>query len=127
MLGRHDRILPWIVSAVVLSCAAAGAAVPRGGPALVETIDGVQSKVVKIYGAGGFRGLEAYQSGLVISAEGHVLTVWSYVLDTDFLTATLSDGRKFDARLVGADPRRVPCPGRRQGCRAGTCLRSRRA
>ncbi|OHB85740.1 MAG: serine protease [Planctomycetes bacterium RBG_16_64_12] len=76
----------------------------RGKP-IAETIGQVQPKVVKIYGAGGFRGLEAYQSGLLISPEGHVLTVWSYVLDTDYITATLDDGRKFQAKLLGADPR----------------------
>ena len=46
-------------------------------------IDQAQTKMVKIYGAGGFRGMEGYQSGFLISAEGHVLTALSYVLDTD--------------------------------------------
>ena len=49
--------------------------------------------------------LEAYQSGFLISAEGHILTACSYVLDTDYITVTLDDGRKFEAKLVGADPR----------------------
>lgn len=62
-------------------------------------------KMVKIYGAGGVRGLEPYQSGFLISAEGHVLTSWSYVLDTDLVKVTLDDGRKFEGTLVGADPR----------------------
>lgn len=70
-----------------------------------EVIESVQPKIVKIYGAGGFRGLEPYQSGFLISADGHVLTVWSYVLDTDYITVTLDDGRKFDAKLLAADPR----------------------
>ena len=64
----------------------------------------VQPKVVKIYGAGGLRGLEAYQSGLVISGKGHVLTVWSYVLDADEVTVVLDDGRRFTAQYVAADP-----------------------
>jgi serine protease Do len=34
-----------------------------------------------------------------------VLTVLSYVLDSDKITVTLSDGRRYDARLLGADPR----------------------
>jgi len=34
-----------------------------------------------------------------------VLTAWSYVLDTDFITVTLNDGRKFQGELLGADPR----------------------
>ena len=33
--------------------------------------------------------LEAYQSGFLISPQGHVLTAWSYVLDTDYITVTL--------------------------------------
>jgi S1-C subfamily serine protease len=69
-----------------------------------ETIDQVQPKMVKIYGAGGFRGMESYQSGMLISPKGHILTVYSYVLDTDYISVVLSDGRKFDAKLVGADP-----------------------
>jgi len=70
-----------------------------------DALEQTQPKVVKIYGAGGFRGMEPYQSGILVSGEGHILTVWSYVLDTDEITATLSDGRKFDAKLLGADPR----------------------
>jgi len=69
------------------------------------TIAAAQEKTVKIHGAGGFRGLEAYQSGVLISAEGHVLTLWSYVLDTDDVSVTLDDGRKFTAKLLGADPK----------------------
>ena len=65
----------------------------------------VQPKMVKIYGAGGIQGLESYQSGFLVSKEGHVLTVWSYVLDTEFITTILDDGRRFQAELVGADPR----------------------
>ena len=60
--------------------------------------------MVKIYGAGGVRGLEAYQSGFLVSPEGHVLTAWSYVLDTDTVTAILHDGNRFEAELVGIDP-----------------------
>jgi len=70
-----------------------------------KVISGVQPKIVKIYGAGGVKGLEPYQSGMLISAEGHVLTAWSYVLDTDYITVTLNDGRKYQAELKGYDPR----------------------
>lgn len=72
---------------------------------LSDTIDRVQPKMVKIYGAGGFRGLESYQSGFLISPDGHVLTAFTHVLDTDYLTVVLADGRSFNAKLLGADPR----------------------
>lgn len=74
----------------------------RSLPAIIRD---VQSKIVKIYGAGGFRALEPYQSGILISPEGHVLTAHSYVLDADYVTCTLDDGRKLEAKLLGADPR----------------------
>ena len=70
-----------------------------------SVISGVQPKIVKIYGAGGLQGLEHYQSGFLISATGHVLTAWSYVLDSDEIIVTLHDGRRFTAELAGTDPR----------------------
>ena len=91
------RLLPF---AFCLFCSPA-----FGASSLASVIQEVQPKVVKIYGAGGFRGLEAYQSGFLISADGHILTAWSYVLDTEYVGVTLDDGRKFDAKLLGADPR----------------------
>ena len=74
-------------------------------PPAVRVIDQAQSKIVKIYGAGGFRGMEGYQSGFLISPEGHILTALSYVLDTDHVSVTLGDGRRYDAKMLGGDPR----------------------
>jgi len=71
-----------------------------------KIVSQVQPRIVKIFGAGGFEGLEAYQSGFLISADGYVLTMWSYVLDTEYITVTLDDGRKYNAKLVGVDPRK---------------------
>jgi serine protease Do len=77
----------------------------RGQSSFAQVVDQVQPKIVKIFGAGGLRGLEAYQSGFLISEGGHILTVWSYVLDSDVVTVYLNDGRKFQAEVVGMDPR----------------------
>ncbi len=71
---------------------------------LASRVDRVQPKIVKLYGAGGVRNLEAYQTGILISPDGHLLTVWSSVLDTDRLRATLHDGRSYEAEVVGVDP-----------------------
>ena len=100
------RLRPRIAAAVAASFVActlpAAVAAP---PSLAEIVSATQPKVVKIYGSGGLRGLEAYQSGVLISAEGHVLTVWSYVLDSEeFLFVVLDDGQRFPAKLVGHDP-----------------------
>jgi serine protease Do len=70
-----------------------------------DVADRAQQKIVKIFGAGGLHGLEAYQSGFLISSDGHILTAWSYVLDPDYTTVVLDDGRKFQAEFVGSDPR----------------------
>jgi serine protease Do len=99
-LLRHPftmlAILVGLTSGAPLCCA---------GESLAAAVAPHLSKLVKLYGAGGVRGLEPYQSGFLISQEGHILTAWSYVLDTDYITATLDDGRKFEAKLVNADPR----------------------
>ena len=94
-----------LVSAIALVTATTWAAGTPSSRSVTETIDRLQPMMVKIHGAGGFRRMEAYQSGLLVSSEGHILTVFSYVLDTDYITATLGDGRKFQAKLLGADPR----------------------
>jgi S1-C subfamily serine protease len=102
----NNRLLSaaWIATAAVaLVCFCSTAA--RAQSSFSDTIDGVQPNIVKIFGAGGLRGLEAYQSGFLISGEGHILTVWSYVLDSDVVTVYLNDGRKFQAEIVGMDPR----------------------
>jgi serine protease Do len=93
--------------ALAVACLMAGASDVRasdGAASFADVARRVQPKVVKIYGAGGLRGLEAYQTGLLISAQGHVLTVWSYVLDADEVTVVLDDGRRYTARHVAADP-----------------------
>lgn len=90
---------------ILLAAGAAPALAAGSSSSVSDVIAEVQPKIVKIYGAGGFRGMEAYQSGILISPEGHILTAFSYVLDTDSVTATLNDGRRFPAKLLGADPR----------------------
>ena len=62
--------------------------------------------VVKIYGAGGLRGLEAYQSGIILTPDGRIATAMSTVLDSEGIDCVLDDGRRFEATLVGVDPRR---------------------
>ncbi len=91
----------WIY--VVAVCALSLARSARATDSLASVARDVQPKMVKIYGSGGLRGLEAYQSGMLVSPDGDVLTAWSYVLDSD-VTVVLDDGRRFTATLLGADP-----------------------
>lgn len=71
-----------------------------------HTIADASRCVVKVYGAGGLRGLESYQTGILVSPEGHVLTVMSSVLDADGIDCVLDDGTRYRGTLLGADPRR---------------------
>lgn len=69
-----------------------------------STVVSAELKTVKLYGAGGIAGLDAYQSGFYVSEQGHILTVWSTVLDVDTIIAVTSDGGRFEARVLGIDP-----------------------
>src|SRR5690606_9822860 len=70
-----------------------------------DAIEDVQPKLVKIYGAGGYKNLESYGSGFVVSPDGFIATVWSHLLDAAVITVVLDDGRRFEAELIGAEPR----------------------
>jgi len=71
-------------------------------PELGSIVRKTQAAAVKIYGAGG-AGMEAYQSGFLVSPDGHIATVWSYVLDVEPVVV-LDDGRRLDGVIVGFEP-----------------------
>lgn len=71
-----------------------------------EGIEYALPRVVKIFGAGGLRNLAAYGSGFLVSPEGHVVTVWNHVLDSDSTTIVLNDGRRYQAKVLGFEPDR---------------------
>ena len=48
---------------------------------------------------------EGQGSGFIISKDGYILTNNHVVKDADKITVILGDGRKFDAKLVGTDPK----------------------
>ncbi|WP_404309900.1 S1C family serine protease [Neorhodopirellula lusitana] len=72
-------------------------------PSLSKSSELAQQRVVKIYGAGGVGGLDAYQSGMLVSPVGHVATAWSSVLDVEPIVV-LGDGRRFESKIVGFEP-----------------------
>jgi serine protease Do len=64
----------------------------------------VNAKVVKLFGAGGFRGVANYGSGILISSDGHILTAASQMLDSAEIVVHLSDGRKMKAVVLVTEP-----------------------
>ena len=75
---------------------------PASSFAQSDAVKSVLPTTVKIFGSGGLRGLEAHQSGIIISSEGHILTAWSYVLDSE-ASVTTNDGERFECKLLGYD------------------------
>ena len=93
-------MLRWVIlTASVLVAAPASAAEP-----VAKVADQVNEKMVKIFGAGGFRGVVNYSTGLVVSPDGHILTVASQTLDDSELIIHLYDGRKMKASVVVTEP-----------------------
>jgi serine protease Do len=71
---------------------------------LSALVDDVNRKVVKLFGGGGFGGVNAYGTGVLVSPDGYILTVASPLLDTDDLIVHLYDGRRLHAKVVVAEP-----------------------
>lgn len=78
-------------------------AMPAVAEGFARQVRNIQARTVKIYGAGGGAGLESYQSGFIVSPDGHIATAWSYVLDTEPIVV-LDDGRRFISEVVGFEP-----------------------
>lgn len=99
-------LLPLLLLGLLPSVAVADTAAASQTGSFAETVAATLPRVVKIYGSGGLKGLEAYQSGFLISDNGHVLTVWSYVLDSEeYINVVLDDGSRYPATIVNHDPR----------------------
>jgi serine protease Do len=74
--------------------------------ASLDTLDATLAKVVKIFGSGGVRNLEGYGTGLLVSPNGHIVTVWSHLLDSGDVSIVLNDGRRYNAKFIKGDPAR---------------------
>ena len=62
--------------------------------------------IVKVYGAGGFTGIPAYGTGVVVDSKGIVATAWSISLKTEYLKVVTDQGQRLDAKILRADSRR---------------------
>jgi serine protease Do len=73
-------------------------------PTLAGVAEDANRKMVKLFGSGGFRGLNSYGTGILVSPDGYVLTVASPLLDTPDLIVHLFDGRRLSAKTIVAEP-----------------------
>lgn len=67
-------------------------------------LQGVQGRVVKVHGGRIGREL-GFASGVIVSADGEVITVLSSLLESQSIRVVLADGRRFVARVKARDPR----------------------
>ncbi|MEZ6043691.1 MAG: S1C family serine protease [Planctomycetaceae bacterium] len=59
-----------------------------------------QPLIVKLFGAG-VGNLDSYGSGIIVSPEGHVVTVWNHLINVGYLNAVTSDGQRYSVSVVG--------------------------
>lgn len=125
--------------AVLLLLLVTAGSTSRADPPSADSIPESCSVVVKLFGAGGGN-LDSYGSATLISEEGHLVTVWNHLINTGYLTAVTSDGRRFPLKVIGTSPdhdlavlqlrgddsNRFPCVDRRRSVRpqAGTAVRA---
>lgn len=95
-----------VVLLLLLTFAVLPAATAQDEPAwtLPQVAARAFPSVVKVYGAGGFQGVPAYGSGVIVDERGFVLTAWSIALRTDALKVVTHDGQRFRAEVWRADP-----------------------
>ncbi len=64
----------------------------------------VNKRLVKLFGAGGFKGLPHYGTGILVSDKGFILTCNNHILSTTDLRVHLYDGRFYQARVIAREP-----------------------
>jgi S1-C subfamily serine protease len=64
----------------------------------------VNKKMVKLFGAGGIKGMPSYGTGFLVSPDGYILTVNNHILNTPDLRVHLHDGRNYNAKVVSREP-----------------------
>jgi S1-C subfamily serine protease len=89
---------------VLAACATVLSPAVRAG-GFDRAIESAGSRTVKLYGLGA--GLQAgYGSGIIVSEDGLVLTVFSLLIDARTIRATASDGTRYEAEVVHRDTER---------------------
>ncbi len=91
-----------VAAAVAVLGLAAGTG--RAEESFAQVAEAVNKKLVKLFGAGGIRGLASYGTGVVISRDGYVLTINSHILDTQDLRCHMYDGTRYHCKVVCAEP-----------------------
>lgn len=77
----------------------------RADESFARVAEKVNPKLVKVFGAGGFRGLASYGTGILVSPDGYILTVNSHILNSLDLRVHLHDGTRYHhVKVVAVEP-----------------------
>ncbi len=93
-----NAVLVFFVVTVACVCS-----VKAGG--FDRAIQSASSRVVKLYGLGAGQ-QEGYGTGILVSSDGKVLTVFSLLLDAQTIRAIGTDGARFEAKVIHRDKER---------------------
>jgi S1-C subfamily serine protease len=99
MTTRYGNLF---LAAVLAATAAPSLA--RAADPFSDVAEKSNQKLVKVFGAGGFSRLNNFGTGIIISPDGHILTVASQLLDTSDLVVHLYDGRRLKAQVIVVEP-----------------------
>ncbi|MCA8963306.1 MAG: trypsin-like peptidase domain-containing protein [Planctomycetes bacterium] len=69
-----------------------------------KVIDGLLPSIVKVHGASGVRTIQAYGTGIIVSKQGHILTLDQVMIQKDRTRVVLHDGSVHQAQLLPEDP-----------------------
>ena len=70
-----------------------------------QAIDRVMPSLVKIHGASGLATISAYATGIIVSKQGHILTIDQIMIQKDRTRVVLFDGSVHQATLLPEEPR----------------------
>jgi serine protease Do len=100
LAARKGVVILTLVAATLFG----GVRAAEAQQSFTDVAAGVNKKMVKLFGAGGFKGLPAYGTGILVSPKGHILTVNNHLLSTTDIKIHLPDGRSFPVRVVFREP-----------------------
>ena len=96
--------VPWQKVFLALALLAAARTPAQAQQSFTQVAGEVNKKMVKLFGAGGFKSLPSYGTGLIVSPKGYILTVNNHILSTADLRVHLYDGRFHHAKVIFREP-----------------------
>jgi serine protease Do len=91
-------------TAIALALLLVAGAAARAEESVADVAEKVNNKLVKIFGVGGVSGIPPYGTGILVSGDGHILTIATTMLETRDLRVHLGNGNRYHAKIVAIEP-----------------------